>query len=149
MAIGLVGAIPAALQSLNALSALFNPDVLTAAAVFAFIIIPPLYAVGFVITVIFLHLLARGLGGSGRLFATVRAVSYAQSASVAEVIPIIGGLLALLLRLFFYGRGVPAVHDLSPVRAFSFYLILSITTFGLIYLLFRFATGILPTGLIS
>jgi hypothetical protein len=93
MAIGLIGAIPAALQSVTALSALL--------------------------------------------------------ASIAEVIPIIGGLLALLLRLFFYGRGVPAIHNLSPVRAFSFYITLTGITLGLIYLLFRFATNVLPPSLIS
>jgi hypothetical protein len=128
---------------------MFDPRMLAAGIVFALVLIPPLYAVGFAVTVVFLHLLARGLGGAGNLSATLRAVSYAQSASIAEVIPIIGGLLALLLRLFFYGRGVPAVHKLSPFRSFSFYLALTITTFGLIYLVFRFATSVLPTSLIS
>jgi hypothetical protein len=149
IAIGLVGAVPAAMQSFTALSSMFDPSMLAAGIVFALVLIPPLYAVGFAVTVVFLHLLARGLGGTGNLSATLRAVSYAQSASIAEVIPIIGGLLALLLRLFFYGRGVPAVHDLSPFRSFSFYLILTITIFGLIYLLFRLATSFLPASLIS
>jgi hypothetical protein len=150
MTIGLIGAIPAALQSVTALSAFFDPRKIAAAVVFALVIIPPLYAVGFAVTVAFLHLLARGLGGTGTLLATLRAVSYAQSASVAEVIPIIGVWLALLLRLFFYGRGIPAIHNLSPVRAFSFYITLTGITFGLIYLLlFRFATNVLPPSLIS
>jgi hypothetical protein len=149
MAIGLIGAIPSALQSAATLSALFDPGMIAAGIVLAFVIIPPLYAFAFAVTVIFLHLLARGLGGSGNISATARAVSYAQSASIAEVIPIIGGLLALLLRLFFYGRGVPAVHKLPPVRAFSFYIILSGITFGLIFLLFRLATSIIPPSLIS
>lgn len=149
IAIGLVGAIPAAMQSFTALSSMFDPRMLAAGIVFALVLIPPLYAVCFVVTVVYLHLLARGFGGAGNLSATLRAVSYAQSASIAEVIPIIGGLLALLLRLFFYGRGVPAVHNLTPFRSFSFYLVLTITTFGLIYLVFRFATSVLPTSLIS
>jgi len=149
IAIGLVGAVPAAIQSFTAVSSMFDPGILAAGIAFAVVLIPPLYAVAFVATVVFLHVLARGLGGAGNLFATLRAVSYAQSASVAEVIPIIGGLLAMLLRLFFYGRGVPAVHNLSPFRSFSFYLILTITAFGLIYLVFRFATSVLPAALIS
>lgn len=149
MTIGLIGAIPSALQSATALGALFDPGMIAAGVALAFIVIPPLYALAFAVTTIFLHLLARGLGGSGNISATIRAVSYAQSASIAEVIPIIGGLLALLLRLFFYGRGVPAVHKLSRVRAFSFYILLLGITFGLIYLLFRLATSILPPSLVS
>jgi hypothetical protein len=151
IAIGLVGAIPAVMQQFTALSSTsnFDPGILAAGIVFAVALIPPLYAVGFAVTVVFLHLLARGLGGTGNLSATVRAVSYAQSASIAEVVPLIGALLALLLRLFFYGRGVPAVHRMSPFRSFSFYLILMITAIGLVYLLFRLAMSFLPASLIS
>jgi hypothetical protein len=139
------------MQQFTTLSSMSNldPGMLAAGMVFALALIPPLYAVGFAVTVVFLHLLARGLGGAGNLSATLRAVSYAQSASIAEVIPIIGAPLALLLRLFFYGCGVPAVHDLSPFRSFSFYLILTITTVGLVYLLFRLAASFLPASLIS
>jgi hypothetical protein len=140
IAIGLVGAIPAVMQQFTALSSTsnFDPGILAAGIVFAVALIPPLYAVGFAVTVVFLHLLARGLGGTGNL-----------SASIAEVVPLIGALLALLLRLFFYGRGVPAVHRMSPFRSFSFYLILMITAIGLVYLLFRLAMSFLPASLIS
>jgi len=94
---------------------------------------PAAYLVAFAATVAFLHLLARGFGGESGIRGTTRAVAYGQAAALAELIPAIGSILALVLRLSLYGWGVAAVHRLPTRRAFAFYLVLLAVAVGFIY----------------
>ncbi len=98
----------------------------------------------FVVTVAFLHALARGLGGGGDIRATVRATAYCQAAAVAEVIPPIGTIVAFVVRLSLYGWGVSAVHGLSVKKAIAFYVIILVTAAGFIYFGVQLLTPFLP-----
>lgn len=98
----------------------------------------------FVVTVAFLHVLARGLGGGGEIRATIRATAYCQAVAVAEVIPPIGTIVAFVLRLSLYGWGVSAVHGFSLKKAIAFYVIILVTAAGFIYLGVQLLTPFLP-----
>lgn len=105
---------------------------------------PVSYVLAFGTTVLFLHVLARGFGGDAPFRATVRAVAYSQAAAVAEVIPAIGSILALVLRLSLYGWGVAAVHGLTTRRAIVFYLSLVGVAAGFLYLAARALAPFVP-----
>ena len=94
---------------------------------------PATYLAAFAVTVLLLHLLARAFGGNGSLRATVRAVAYAQAAALAGLIPALGGVLELVLRLSLYGWGVPAIHGFSVRRALLFYVTLIALAGGVVY----------------
>jgi hypothetical protein len=96
---------------------------------------PAVFAAAFAATVLGLHVLARGFGGNGSLRATARATAYGQAAAVVEVIPMIGGILALVLRLSLYGWGVPSAHSFSTKRSLAFYFTLVVVTGGTLYLI--------------
>jgi hypothetical protein len=105
---------------------------------------PIAYVSAFVATTAFLHVLARGLGGSGDIRATTRATAYCQAAAVAEVIPPIGTIVAFVLRLSLYGWGVSAVHGFSLKKAIVFYVIILVTAAGFVYFGVRLLTPFVP-----
>jgi hypothetical protein len=105
---------------------------------------PVAYVFAFVVTVAFLHVLARGLGGGGDIRATMRATAYCQAAAVAEVIPPIGTIVAFVLRLSLYGWGVSAVHGFSVKKAIVFYVIILVTAAGFVYFGVQLLTPFLP-----
>jgi hypothetical protein len=143
LAIGLVGS----LWGIGgAASAFVGPSRAALVAAMAVAVAPAVYVLSFVVTVIFLHLLARGLGGGATIRATTRAAAYSQAGAVAEVIPVVGGTLAFVLRLSLYGWGVSAVHGFSVKRAIAFFVIILATAAGFIYFGFRLITPFLPTG---
>ncbi len=143
LAIGLVGSLWGIGE---AASALVGPSAATLVAALAVAVAPAIYILSFVVTVGFLHLLARGLGGPATIRATTRAAAYGQAAAVAEVIPAVGGILAFVLRLSLYGWGVPAVHGFSLKKAIAFYIIILVIAAGFIYFGVRLLTPFLPEG---
>jgi hypothetical protein len=130
----------------EAASAIVGPSGAALVAAMALLLAPAGYALSFVVTVAYLHLLARGLGGRAGLRGTTRAAAYCQAAAVAEVIPAVGGILAFVLRLSLYGWGVSAVHGFSLKKAITFYLIILATAAGFVYFGVRLLTPFLPAG---
>lgn len=143
LAIGLVGSLWGIGE---AASAIVGPSGAALVAAMALVLAPATYILSFVVTVAFLHLLARGLGGRAAVRGTTRAAAYAQAATVAEIIPAVGGILAFVLRLSLYGWGVSAVHGFSLKKAIAFYVIVLVTVAGFIYLGVRLLTPFLPPG---
>ncbi len=143
LAIGLIGSLWGIGE---AASALVGPSGAALVAAMALALAPATYAVSFVVTVAFLHLLARGLGGRAGVRGTTRAVAYCQAAAVAEIIPAIGGILAFVLRLSLYGWGVSAVHGFSLKKAIAFYVVVLAVSAGFVYFGVRLLTPFLPAG---
>lgn len=120
-------------------------------AVLIICLAPAAFIFGFAVSVLGLHVLARGFGGNGSLRATARATAYGQAAAVAEIIPVVGGILALVLRLSLYGWGVPSAHGFSTKRSLGYYFALVAVTGGTIYLVIQLFMPLLdvakPAGL--
>ena len=144
LAIGLVGSLWGIGEAANAL---VGPSGAALVAAMALGLAPAAYVVSFVLTVSFLHLLARGLGGTASFRGTTRASAYAQAAAVAEVIPAVGGIIAFVFRISLYGWGVSAVHGFSVKKTLVFYVLVLFTAAGFIYFGARLLTPFLPPGL--
>jgi hypothetical protein len=130
LAVGLLGGAWGAAETANALVGGAGGVAVAALAVGA---APAFYVVAFVATAAFLHIVARGFGGNAGFRATVRVVAYSQAAALAEILPAIGGILALVLRLSLYGWGLAAVHGLSAKRAIGLYAVLLVAVAGGVY----------------
>jgi len=143
LAVGLIGSLWGIGEAASAFVGPSGEALVAATAVAA---APAIYILSFAVTVIFLHLLARGLGGGATIRATTRAVAYGTAAAVAEVIPAVGGIIAFVLRLALYGWGVSAVHGFSLKKAVAFYIIILVTAAGFIYFGVRLLTPFLPEG---
>ncbi len=147
IAIGFLGSIPSSIQMLGSVSGMFDISVLATGFAVALLSAPIIYAVLFFGTVIYLYLLARGLGGNGDFKATLRVVSYAQVGAVAEIIPIVGNALSLAMRLVLYTRGITAVHRLRPWQSIILSIIVGGTALGFFYLLYKVLQAFAPLGL--
>ncbi len=141
LGIGLLGSLWGVAETANAL---LGPTGGMVAAGVAVALAPISYIISFAATVGFLHLLARGFGGRAGLRATTRVTAYAQAAAVAEVIPAIGSILSLVLRLSLYGWGISAVHGLSTKKALVIYFVILTTAVGFLYFATRLVTPFLP-----
>jgi hypothetical protein len=130
----------------EAASALVGPSAAALVAAMAVGVAPLTYLLSFAATVLFLHLLARALGGTSSWRGTTRAVAYGQAAAVAEVIPAIGGILALVVRLSLYGWGVSAVHGFAVKKALAFYFVIVVVVAGFVYFGFRLLAPFVPAG---
>ncbi|UCH79569.1 MAG: YIP1 family protein [Candidatus Coatesbacteria bacterium] len=130
----------------EAASALVGPSAAALVAAMAVGVAPLTYLLSFAATVLFLHLLARALGGTSGWRGTTRAVAYGQAAAVAEVIPAIGGILALVVRLSLYGWGVSAVHGFAVKKALAFYFVIVVVVAGFVYFGFRLLAPFVPAG---
>ncbi|MCP4230564.1 MAG: hypothetical protein GY771_10530 [bacterium] len=146
VAIGFLGSIPSSLQMLGSMGAMFDATMLATGFAAALVTAPFVYAALFILTVVYLYLLARGLGGSGDFKATLRVVSYAQVGAVAEIIPIVGNALSLAMRLIMYTRGVSAIHKFRPWQSIVLSLIVAGTALGAFYLLYRIFQAFAPMG---
>ena len=105
---------------------------------------PGTFIIMFALTVLFLHVLALGFGGNAPLKATTRAVAYGQAGALAELIPAVGSILALVIRLSLYGWGVSAVHGFPTRRAIAFYVTLVVIAGGFIYSAAQLVLPLLP-----
>ena len=91
----------------------------TAAWAVGFIILAPIFVIiGVFISAAVLHLTLMIVGGANNGFeATVRVVCYAQTAQLAAIIPICGGLVSLVWAIILYVFGLAAAHRTTQGKA--------------------------------
>jgi len=87
-------------------------------AVGMIIVAPILVIVGVFIGAAILHLMLMIVGGANNGFeATVRVVCYAQTAQLAGIVPICGGLVSLVWAIILYVLGLAAAHRTTQGKA--------------------------------
>jgi hypothetical protein len=91
----------------------------TAAWAVGLIILAPVFVIiGVFIGAAILHLMLMIVGGANNGFeATVRVVCYAQTAQLASIIPICGGLVSLVWAIILYVFGLAAAHRTTQGKA--------------------------------
>ena len=84
----------------------------------------PLVLVFFVPAVV--HLALRAVGGAGHGFeATFRVTCYTEASALLNIIPLVGGMIALLVKAVLIVIGISEVHVVTPGRAAVLLIILA------------------------
>ncbi len=83
------------------------------------VVLAPLFVIiGVFIAAAVLHVMLMILGGAESGFeATVRVVCYTQTAQLAGIVPLCGGIVALIWTVVLYVIGLSTAHRTSPGRA--------------------------------
>jgi hypothetical protein len=86
--------------------------------------VPVAIVVGLFLGAAIVHLCLTLVGGAhGSFMATVRVLCYASTGQLAQVIPVIGGLVALVLVLILEVKGLETAHRTTPGKALAAVLI--------------------------
>lgn len=91
----------------------------TGAWAFGMIILAPVFVVvGVFISAAILHLMLMLVGGANNGFeATVRVVCYTQTAQLANIIPVCGGIVALVWQIILFVTGFATAHRTTQGKA--------------------------------
>ncbi len=88
------------------------------AAVAIIVLAPVIIVVGLFIWAGLVHLSLMLVGGATRSFtATLKALAYAQTASLAQLVPMCGGIIGMIWALVLQVFGIAAAHDTSEGKA--------------------------------
>ena len=109
------------------------------------IMVPIFTVIGMVIWSAILHLMLLLVGGlensSAGYEGSLRAASYAQVASLAQIVPLIGGMITLVWTLFLLVNGITRLHGTSDGKAIAAVLLPVVLCCGCIVAAVVFGVG--------